>query len=115
MCVNCEHYELIKGAMGFCDWCSKEYKKKMQNAMSSPHHAESSQSPITLGDGGVGLQENIHDTPSPSPLGEGRSQSQEFSQEGQRWNLFTPSNSMPWSHTASNNLIDVLLLENKSQ
>lgn len=34
MCVNCEHFEIIGGKRGFCDWCEKEFPPKQQEEQS---------------------------------------------------------------------------------
>ena len=28
MCANCEHWDIIRGMMGFCSWCERQYRSR---------------------------------------------------------------------------------------
>lgn len=93
MCVNCEHWEIIKGMMGLCDWCQNEYYKKhgKKSHSSDSNDVESpqspTQSPVVLRGGNSQQQQRPqNETPLPD--------SREFSQEGQRWTFSSDSEEM---------------------
>jgi hypothetical protein len=86
MCANCEHWDIIRGMMGFCSWCERQYRSREINHLptttitesppQSPNQSPPPQSPPPQSP-----------PPQPSPVFE---PNDVFSQEGQRWFTSSP-------------------------
>lgn len=108
MCSNCEHWEIISGMLGLCNWCSEEYYRKYEQTSLTELPSERMPSPVAIR-GGVSQQEQEETQVFPSTSSQSQHAEYEspplsqvaptpplfvdndhdmgmvFSQEGQRW------------------------------
>ena len=66
MCASCEHWEFVRGTMGFCVWCSNEYHGNHSRPGVSPPPPAQPQMPIRLG-GGISDEPNTTSASSEQP------------------------------------------------